>query len=429
MLSNRYKQVPCESIIVDRSERQRSTIEVSDLLSSIKARGVYNPIIVSDDLRLIAGERRLAASIKLNLPTIPVRFSSDLSPIDWQIIELEENLKRKDLPWDDQCKAVIRIHELYSVQSPSWTQKNTADAIGLAPSTISMMIGVGHAVIAGNERIAKAANYRQAHNTLAREQQRKHDTLLADLTEGIARPGDAPQKISDESIICDDFLSWAPSYDGEKFNFLHCDFPYGVNMQSSDQGNSDLYGAYEDTPEIYWALLSSLAQNQDRLLSSSAHLMFWFSMKFYSQTMEFFRQKMPEWEFDDFPLIWHKTDNKGILPDPKRGPRRVYETCLFASRGDRLVVRSVSNAYGAPTGTKAHQSEKPEPVLRHFMQMFVDEHTRLLDPTCGSGSSLRAAESLKASAVFGLELNPEFAEGAKATLKNFRTLRAVTKAA
>lgn len=200
-------------------------------------------------------------------------------------------------------------------------------------------------------------------------------------------------------------------------------------MQDSDQGNSELYGAYEDTPESYWALLECLARNQDQLLSDSSHMMFWFSMKFYTETKEFFRQRMPDWTVDGFPLLWLKTDNKGILPDAKRGPRRIYETCFFGSRGDRLIVRAVSNAYGAPTGTKAHQSEKPEPVLRHFMQMFVDEHTRMLDPTCGSGSSLRAAESLKASSVFGLELNPEFAEGAKSALKTFRTLRAAAKVA
>jgi DNA modification methylase len=150
-------------------------------------------------------------------------------------------------------------------------------------------------------------------------------------------------------------------------------------------------------------------------------------MKYYCETREFFAHRLPEWVLEDFPLIWLKSDNKGILPDPKRGPRRIYETCFIASRGDRLIVRAVANAYAAPTGAKSHQSEKPEPVLRHFMQMFVDEHTRMLDPTVGSGSALRAAESLHASYVFGLERDPTFAENARVALRNFRTLRAISK--
>jgi hypothetical protein len=346
---------------------------------------------------LIVGERRLAASIQLGLPDIPARFASELDPIELQIIELEENLKRKDLPWEDQTRAIVRIHNLYHSLDPDWTQKQTADSLGLAISSVSMMIGVGVAAIAGNERIAKASGWRQAHNTLAREVQRKNDTILAYLTESLTRPTGATAPVPVESIITADFTQWAASYDGPQFNFIHCDFPFGIGIHDSDQSNADSYGRYEDSPNVYWELLECLAANEDRILSSSAHMMFWFSMKYYCETREFFLHRLPEWALEDFPLVWLKSDNKGILPDPKRGPRRVYETCFIASRGDRLIVRAVANGYAAPTGAKSHQSEKPEPVLRHFMQMFVDEHTRLLDPTCGSGSSLRAAESLHAS--------------------------------
>ena len=426
MLTNRYRRVPCTDVIVKRDSRQRTTLDLTDLLPSIKARGVIQPIVITDEMVLIVGERRLAASIKLGLPDIPARFASELDPIELQIIELEENLKRKDLSWEDQTRAIVRIHNLYHQLDPDWTQKQTADSLGLATSTVSMMIGVGTAALAGNERVLKAANWRQAHNTLAREQQRKNDTILADLTESITRPAGVAPVVPVESIITADFLEWASSYSGPQFNFIHCDFPFGISIHNSDQGNAEQYGGYEDDPNIYWELLECLATHEDRLLSSSAHLMFWFSMKYYCETREFFTHRMPEWVLDDFPLIWLKSDNKGILPDPKRGARRIYETCFYASRGDRLIVRAASNAYAAPTGVKSHQSEKPEPVLRHFMQMFVDTHTKLLDPTCGSGSSLRAAESLGANHVFGLEKNLEFADNARTSLRHFRALRAAT---
>jgi DNA modification methylase len=118
-----------------------------------------------------------------------------------------------------------------------------------------------------------------------------------------------------------------------------------------------------------------------------------------------------------------KSDGTGILPDPERGPRQIYETCLLASRGDRKIVRAVANAYSAPTVRDTHMSEKPEPMLRHFFGMLVDENTIMLDPTCGSGSSLRAAESLGARRVLGLEINPEFAGLARNALERSRKLR------
>jgi type I restriction-modification system DNA methylase subunit len=47
----------------------------------------------------------------------------------------------------------------------------------------------------------------------------------------------------------------------------------------------------------------------------------------------------------------------------------------------------------------------------------VSEHTTMLDPTCGSGSALRAAQSLMARRVLGLEVNPEFAALARMALE------------
>jgi DNA modification methylase len=57
-------------------------------------------------------------------------------------------------------------------------------------------------------------------------------------------------------------------------------------------------------------------------------------------------------------------------------------------------------------------SVKPEPMLRHFFEMVVDSNTSMLDPTAGSGSALRAADSLKARRVVGIERDAEFAERA-----------------
>ena len=163
-------------------------------------------------------------------------------------------------------------------------------------------------------------------------------------------------------------------------------------------------------------------------MAHSGHLMFWLSadLDIMYETKQMFAKLAPDLLFWPKPLIWHKTDNLGVLADPKRGPRHVYEACLVASREDRPIVRAVSDAYGAPSDKKLHPSCKPEPVLRHFLAMFCDEHTRLLDPTAGSGSSLRAAESLGAESVVGLELDAEHAKNANVAMKQFRALRSAT---
>jgi tRNA1(Val) A37 N6-methylase TrmN6 len=52
--------------------------------------------------------------------------------------------------------------------------------------------------------------------------------------------------------------------------------------------------------------------------------------------------------------------------------------------------------------------------------MFVDETTRMLDPTCGSGTSLCAAESLYATQILGIEIDEDYAEWAARALEHAR---------
>jgi ParB/RepB/Spo0J family partition protein len=446
MLTNKYKRLRLDEITVDREKRQRRDVDVSDLVESISRRGVIHPVVVEvkdGQNMLVSGERRYLTSKLLNLPDIPVRFAHDLSEQERQIIELEENLKRKDLPWQDECAAVLRIHKIYCEIEHDWTLEKTATELSIAVGTVSIMRRVGEELAEGNPKIAGATSYRQAYNIVARADSRKVDDAMSDIIAGIGRP-QVPQQVTtaipgasaeapkqtlsiippEQSIHTLDFLTFADNYTGKPFNFIHCDFPYGVGMNKSAQGNVKQWGSYEDSPDTYWRLCACLARNVDRLMTQSAHLMFWFSMEYYEETLAFFAENAPTLEFQKFPLIWYKSDNKGILPDHNRGPRRVYETAFIASRNDRFIVRPVSNCYPSPAAKEDHQSEKAEPMLAHFFQMFVDENTRLLDPTCGSGTSLRAAERLGASQVYGLEINPEYAENAKTRLRQTRVLRA-----
>jgi hypothetical protein len=230
--------------------------------------------------------------------------------------------------------------------------------------------------------------------------------------------------VAPDSIWNLDFNEWAKTYDGPKFNFVHCDFPYGINADEFNQGGGDTYGSYEDDSKTYWRLCKSLCDNLDRLCLTECNFMFWFSMKHYAKTLEFFA-KHSDIKFDPFPLVWMKSDNSGIVSDHRRGPRRIYETAFFGSRGDRWIAHPVSNAFAWPADkdTRIHMSPKPVEVLQHFFKMFVDGSTLMLDPTAGSGNALIAAKSLGAQYVLGLEENEDFCKDANRAVKNARAAK------
>jgi hypothetical protein len=325
-----------------------------------------------------------------------------------------------------------RMWNLYCTKFPEATQVEFSKFSGFSTGHISQYLTAAEELGAGNARVAEQTSINRAANVIRRERDRHVNNAIADIMDSIVAPAtDAgvpvPFVPPPEAVLNADFLTWAPSYHGPRFNLIHCDFPYGVGLDDSEQAGNTARPIYEDSAETYWRLVAALCENQERLISSSAHMFFWFGMDKYIETMNYLAVNLPAFTFEPHPLIWHKTDNKGIVPDVERRPRRVYETCLFGWKGDRKLVRLVSNAYGAPKSTGLHVSEKPEPVLRHFFQLAVDVHTKLLDPTAGSGTALRAAEALGASHVVGLEIDPQHAADANVKIRTARSLAKLSK--
>ena len=295
---------------------------------------------------------------KLGWDRIPSQYTDELDPLTLQIIEFEENAKRQDLPWQEVRAAAKKYHDLKCQMESNWSQVKTAEVLGVSPPTISEWFQVLEAAETKPE-ILREKNYSVARNTVQRQQSRKDAAAsisLEELTRSIS--AQSPVQVAD-------FNEWAKSYSGPKFNFLHLDFPYGINADQQHQGSSVVtHGAYKDTPETYCRLLDTFCRNLDRFCDRSAHMMFWFSMKHYERTWEFLNQNT-DFIIDQFPLVWVKSNNMGLLPDQQRGPRRIYETALFGRRGDRKIVQAVSNAANLPSDQTLHMSTKPVPVFEY----------------------------------------------------------------
>lgn len=473
---------PAEVIVLPN--RQRGGRDAAGMLTldkrfvnSIAIRGQLTPILLNERNELLFGERRLTACRQLG-KKVRCIFAEQLTPVESKLVELAENLHREDLTWQDRAAGIFEIHKLFCEADSEWTISATAEEINLNQGSVSENLSVWAEI--SNPRISEAGSLREAWNVLKRRDQRGMGLALqelldtpdvvelpagsearedgTDVAEGEALPvtpsmQDAlyvPDDIRDglakaplvrrveskvpmtptpeSTILHTSFLDWAPIYAGAKFNLVHCDFPYGQSQLTGPQGRGSEEGVYADTADVYWNLLHCFCENMNKFMSISAHLMFWTSGDHanITATLEFFRQHAPSLMFHKFNLIWLKTDNAGIASDPRMGPRHIYEVCLFASRGSRQIARVKADAYPSPSDRQLHPSAKPEPMLRHFMEMLVDDTTSLLDPTCGSGAAVRAAESLGAARVLGLEMDLKYVEPARAALKLARAKAAAS---
>ncbi len=101
--------------------------QLEDLISSIQAHGVMQPIVVTPvegGYELIAGERRLRASKIAGLSTIPaiVRTATEQQKLELALIE---NIQRQDLNAIEEARAYVRLQAEFNL-----TQEDLAKRVG-----------------------------------------------------------------------------------------------------------------------------------------------------------------------------------------------------------------------------------------------------------------------------------------------------------
>jgi len=138
--------IPLEKLTVSKFNVRRETGDISELVESIKAVGILQPLIVrpiGDKYEIIVGSRRFAAAKKANIKTIPaiVKEMSD----DEAIVEsLSENIQRGDLEIEEIANAYNTIRQL---DPKRWTQSAFAGKIGKSQEWLSAILTAYYTVI------------------------------------------------------------------------------------------------------------------------------------------------------------------------------------------------------------------------------------------------------------------------------------------
>ena len=110
---------------------------LSDLVASIKARGILQPLLArphpaqSGRYQIIAGERRWRASQEAGLHEIPV-LVRDLTDAETMAAALVENLQRQDLNAIEEAEGYKRLFDEFHM-----TQEALAESIGKSRSHIA----------------------------------------------------------------------------------------------------------------------------------------------------------------------------------------------------------------------------------------------------------------------------------------------------
>lgn len=153
--------------VVIRERLREDFGNIQELANSISKYGLLHPIIVDDQLNLIAGERRLRAVQSLGWEQIEVKQRNDLSDHEKRMAELEENLRRKDLTEYEKSKNLVELAEVAKQQAreefcpPGGQNKSQVNGRPKEPSSINSvarMIGVPKQTISEAQQHVKAVD-------------------------------------------------------------------------------------------------------------------------------------------------------------------------------------------------------------------------------------------------------------------------------
>lgn len=141
-------KIPITSII--QTDRQRQDLgDIQGLAESIKRYGIIHPPVVSrnpDNISytLVAGGRRTAACLHLGYTEIEVNFREELSLEDIHELELEENLRRKSLTWQEHVLAIDDLHSKRcrkaALSGSEWFRDMTGEMLGCSRGSVNNAI-------------------------------------------------------------------------------------------------------------------------------------------------------------------------------------------------------------------------------------------------------------------------------------------------
>ena len=110
---------PSEIVVGERFRRDLGALY--SLKESISEVGLLQPIGVSKDKRLVFGERRLKACIELGYRKVTcVVVDGDYYRL--KVAELHENVRRKEMTWDEQVLAIEELKQMYE-KLYGWTKQ------------------------------------------------------------------------------------------------------------------------------------------------------------------------------------------------------------------------------------------------------------------------------------------------------------------
>lgn len=411
--------IPLSDVVVVK--RQRTEINPSrltELMNSILTVGLLHPPVMwkrSDGKWVLSvGERRLRAvqqiakegkvffhgETEIGQGSIPITPLGDyLDEIGRFEAELDENIHREEISWQDRVQALADLHKMRLAQNPKQTLTATGAELTEKSPSINSTTWARNAIAAAlviSEHLDDSAivNARNQNEAMALIFKKEEEKINAEL---IKRQLVAMAEKPALRIRHGDLLQLLPVLAEEPFDLILADPPYGIDAGSAGfRARTVHHHNYRDTPQEARDIAKAIITEGFRLTKPRANLFMFGAIEYF----EWWKQVAATvgWVPFNRPLIWCKSESEGLAPWGAQGPRITTEFIFYATKGQRGLNASPIDVFRVkrvPRHERLHAAEKPVELLRALIECSTLPGESVLDPCCGSGSTLVACKEAK----------------------------------
>lgn len=394
-------KIRIEKVIVPPGRWRKEFDEsyIKELSESIRTYGVIEPIIIKKETNeLVAGECRLRAARLVGLEEIEFLYRDGLDAWHSKAIEFEENYRRKDLNYGEECEAELCLHELYqekfgkarlgrgvySIETErGWSVAQSAGVLGISKGRAAQDLILAKA-IRGNPSLAKE----ESKGVALRKIKVGTDRLMRELLANELAKG--PQGVGgDLQVINGDSVDVLRGMESESFDFCVTDPPYALNL-NEHRHYAESFGEVRSDGEVDLSLHREAFTEVYRLLTPGSHLYTFFSMLWYEEYLKLLREIGFTVRY--IPLVWWKGEVDKISPFYSIGYS--YDPIFFATKGSGRIHQNVKmvdvTRYAPPRDIRVHPNQKPVELIMEYITNSSTKGERGLDPFLGSGTFLEA---------------------------------------
>lgn len=414
-----------EVVVLPNRQRAVNEKKVIEIRASVATPvGLIHPIFLHNDAKtLLAGEHRLLAikgydgdsyvhdGQRVPKGFIPYTLASELSSEDLLRAELEENLLRTELSWQERTRAIAQLYRLRQKQlGESVTFKEVATELQGKEAKGAQIEEVSNAVLLerflDDPFVAAAKNPQEARKIIKEElkdKDRRKRMAEADLSTtrhklflGDWREADLPKGL---------------------FDVILTDPPYGISIDTKDSFDASKH-EYDDSDEYFSrCVLATFPTVAHACAKPNAHIYVFGDIRRFNDLFVAF--ELAGWTCWPKPLIWDK-GNTGSYGNIEYGFRACYDSILFARKGDKKVTAGYRDVVPVPQPTNlSHPAGKPSALFLELLKRSALPGDTVGDFFCGSGPIFSAAHDLGCTA-YGWEKNPKYHAMAMETISKLK---------